>query len=84
MSIIKRGFVFSAITISNAILFLFFSRVVLPIIDVSEGFAQGPATQAINLLPAAIQLAIGAIQIGVTLYFLAGLQQQRTVNRGPV
>jgi len=84
MSIIKRGFVFTAITISNAILFLFHSRVILEIIGVSENFASGPATSAINLLPAAIQLAIGAIQIGVTLYFLAGLQQQRTVRRGPV
>lgn len=84
MSIIKRGFVFTAITISNAILFLFHSRVLLEIVNISENFASGPATQAINLLPAVIQLAIGAIQIGVTLYFLAGLQRQRTVTRGPV
>jgi hypothetical protein len=84
MSVIQRGIIFTFGTISNAILFLFHSRVIMEIVDVANGFADGPAMGAINLLPAAIQLAIGGIQIGLILYFIGGLGQERTADRRPV
>jgi len=83
MSLLRRAFVFSFGTVSNAILFIFHSRVVLSVMDVAGDFPTGPATDAINLLPTAIMLAIGVIQIALVFYFIAGLQRQRTVQRRP-
>lgn len=82
-SIISRGIVFFGGTLANAVLFLFHSRVVLEIMDVADGFAQGPATPAINMLPDVIMLAIAGIQLGLVAYFLGGLGEERTVTRGP-
>lgn len=81
MGLIKRGLVFSIITGGNAILFLFYSRVYLRIKDLATQFPAGPATPAINLIPDAIMLAIAAIQVGVTLYFVFGLQSERARSR---
>lgn len=84
MSIIRRGIVFAVGTVSMAVLFLVHSRVVLEIMAVAETFPSGPATGALQLLPMAIQIAIGGIELGLILYFLGGLQEERTVSRGPV
>lgn len=84
MGIVGRGIVFTIGTFSNAILFLFHSRVVLEIVDISNNFASGPATSAINLLPAAMQLAIGGIQLILIVYFLGGLGEERAARRRPM
>lgn len=84
MSIIKRGVIFTVGTVSNAILFLFHSRVVLEVLDVATAFPAGPATDALNLIPSAIQLAIGGLQLGLILYFIGGLSQERTASRRPM
>lgn len=85
MGVIQRGIIFIVGTISNGILFLFHSRVILEILSVAEQLAgSGPATSALNLLPAAIQLAIGGLQIGLVVYLLVGLGEERTANRRPM
>lgn len=83
MSVLRRGLVFIAGTIGNAILFLVYSRGVLEVLSIAEQFPDGPATDALNLLPPAMQLAIGAIQIILIVYLVGGLQDQRTVQRRP-
>jgi len=84
MGVIQRGIIFSGGTMANAVLFLFHSRVVLEVQDVSQTFPSGPATPAINMLPDVIMLAIGALQLGLIVYFLGGLGQERsTVQRAP-
>jgi hypothetical protein len=84
MGIIGRGIVFVVGTISNAILFLFHSRVILEVLSVADDFASGPADGAFAILPVAIQLAIGGIQVGLVLYFIGGLGQERTADRRPM
>jgi hypothetical protein len=84
MGILTRGIVFTVGTISNAMLFLFHSRVVLEILSVAESFPSGPASSAFNILPMAIQLAIGGLQVGLILYFIGGLGQERTAERRPM
>jgi hypothetical protein len=85
MSLINRGVVFVIGTISNAVLFIFFSRVYLPLQETGLELAgSGPGTAAINLIPTAIVLAIGLLQIGLVVYLLGGLGQERTVARGPM
>jgi len=84
MGVIQRGIIFSGGTIACAVLFLFHSRVVLKIQDVAQTFPSGPATPAINMLPDAIMLAIGALQLGLIVYFLGGLGQERSsVQKAP-
>ncbi len=81
-SIIKRGIVFSIGTVSNAVLFLFHSRVVLELLSVAESIGgTGPATDALNLLPVALQLAMGGLQIGLVLYFVGGIGEERAAGR---
>ena len=84
MSVIGRGVVFTIGTFSNAILFLFHSRVVMEIVAIAGMFASGPATGAINLLPDVIMLAIGGLQVGLIVYFLGGLGEERTTSRRPM
>lgn len=85
MGLIGRGVVFTVGTFSNAILFLVLSRVVLPLIATGTAIAgQGPATGAIELIPTAIKLAIGVIEIGLIGYFLGGLGEERTASRRPM
>ena len=84
MSIIGRGVVFSGLTLSNLVLFVFHSRVVLEIVEISQSFSSGPATGAINLLPQALVLAMLIIQVIATAYLLGAFSQQRTANQGPV
>lgn len=85
MSVIQRGIVFSIGTVANAVIFIFHSRVVLEIIAIGTNVAgTGPATSAFNLLPMAMQLAMGGLQLGLILYFLGGLGQERTITRGPM
>lgn len=83
-SIIKRGVVFTVGTVSNAILFLFHSRVILEVLAVADNMASGPASTAFNILPVAMQLAMGGLQIGLILYFIGGLGQERTAERRPI
>jgi len=56
---------------------------VLEIMSVANGFPEGPATAAINMLPDVIMLAIAAIQLGLIGYLLGGLGQERSVTRRP-
>jgi hypothetical protein len=84
MSVIRRGVVFTVGTVSNAILFLFHSRVLLEVVSISNQFASGPATSAINLLPVAMQLAMGGLQVGLILYFIGGIGQERAESRRPM
>lgn len=85
MSLINRAVIFSIGTISNAVLFIILSRVVLLINDTGAQLtAQGPATDAITLVPTAMMLAIGMIQLGLVAYLLGGLSEERTVARGPM
>ena len=86
MGVIKRGIVFSVGTVSNAILFLFHSRVILEVLSVAGdlGARAGPASGAFDLLPTAIQLAIGGFQLGLILYFIGGLGQERAASRRPM
>lgn len=84
MGIMKRGVIFTIGTISNAILFLFHSRVILEVLSIADTFPKGPATDALNLIPPAIQLAIGGLQLGLILYFIGGLSQERTATRRPM
>ena len=83
MSVIQRGLVFSVGTGSNAILFLFHSRVVLEVVSIANSFPDGPATSAINLVPQAILIAIGIIQVVLVAYLLGAFGQQRTAQRRP-
>jgi hypothetical protein len=78
VGVVRRGGIFVFGTIGNAILFVVLSRVVLPIINYGPS---GPADAAFNTLPTAIQLVIGAIEVGLIIYFVGGLGQQRTASR---
>lgn len=85
MSVIRRGIVFVAGTTANVLLFLVLSRGVLEIIAIGESVAgTGPATPALNLLPVAFQLGLGGLQVGLILYFIGGLGEERAASRGPV
>lgn len=85
MGIFRRGIVFSIGTVSNAILFLFHSRVVLEVLAIAEEIAgEGPATDALNMLPVAMQLAMGGIQLVLVLYLVGGLGQERAAARRPM
>jgi len=81
MGVIQRGVIFLAGTIANGILFIFLSRVVLPIVNYGP---TGPATQAMQLLPVAIQLAIGGLEVGLIFYFISGLGEERAAQRRPM
>ncbi|MFB6201309.1 MAG: hypothetical protein ABEI98_04790 [Halorhabdus sp.] len=78
MGVVQRGAIFVFGTIGNAILFVILSRAVLPIINYGPS---GPADTAFSLLPTALQLVIGALEVGLIVYFAGGLGQERTVNR---
>jgi len=85
MSVIKRGIVFSVGTVANAILFLFHSRVLMEVLSVGRDVAgTGPATPAFDLLPVAMQLAMGGLQIGLILYLIGALGQERSATRRPM
>jgi len=84
MSIIARGLVFSGLTVSNAVLFVFHSRVVLRIVAIAESFGTGPASPAINLLPQALMLAMLIIEVIAVSYLLGAFSQQRKATQGPV
>lgn len=86
MGIIGRGIIFSIGTFSNAMIFLFHSRVILEILAVAKdlGMYAGPASGAFDLLPLAIQLAIGGFQVGLILFFLGGLGEERAARRRPI
>lgn len=81
MGLIQRGVIFFGGTVANAIIFIFLSRVVLPLISYGP---EGPATGAMNLLPVAMQLAIGVFQLGLIVYLVGGLGQQRSNQRRPM
>lgn len=81
MGLIQRGVIFFAGTLANAIVFIFLSRVVLPLISYGP---EGPATDAMNLLPVAMQLTIGMFQVGLIVYLVGGLGQQRSERRRPM
>jgi len=85
MSVFRRAVIFTIGTVANAILFLFHSRVLLEVL--AEGRAisgTGPATGALELLPVAMQLAMGVLQIGLIVYLLGGLGQERSSQRRPM
>lgn len=85
MGLLQRAVIFAIGTVSNAILFLFHSRVLLEVLAVGRNVAgQGPATGAFDLLPIAMQLAMGGFQIGLILYFIGGLGEERTTTRRPI
>jgi Na+-transporting NADH:ubiquinone oxidoreductase subunit NqrB len=81
MGVIQRGIIFSIGTVANGIIFIFLSRVVLPLVNTGP---TGPATQAMQLLPAAMQLAIGGLQVGLIFYFISGLGEERATQRRPM
>lgn len=78
MGVVQRGAIFVFGTIGNAILFVMLSRAVLPIINFGPS---GPADQAFSLLPTAIQLVIGALEVGLIVYFVGGIGEERTATR---
>lgn len=85
MGVVSRGIVFSIGTVSNAILFLFHSRVLLPLLDTGNDIVgTGPATGALTLLPAAMQLGMGILQIGLIVYFVGGIGEERSSSRRPM
>jgi hypothetical protein len=85
MSLINRAVVFVFGTISNAVLFIVFSRAYLTLKNTGLSISSsGPGTEAMNLLPTAIVLAMGILQIGLVVYLLGGLGEERTVQRGPM
>lgn len=82
MGIISRLPIFMGLVVMDAILFLFHSRVLLRILDTGESIAgTGPATSAMNLLPAAMQLVMGLILVGAFGYLLGGITSERTATR---
>lgn len=85
MGLVQRGVVFMIGTIGNGILFLFHSRVLLEILSIGNDIAgTGPATGALTMLPAAMQLAIGGLQIIFIVYLLGGLGEERSQSRRPM
>lgn len=85
MSVVRRAVVFFGGTVANAILFIFLSRALLPIIEQGNAIAgTGPATSALDLLPVAMQLVIGGFQLGLIVYMLGGLGSQRKTTRRPL
>lgn len=82
MSLVSRGRVFFAGTLVNAILFVFYSRVVLTVTGVVNSFGTGPATGAIEMVPQALVVAMLALQAGVTAYFVGAFGQQRQAGPG--
>lgn len=78
MGVVQRGAIFVFGTIGNAILFVMLSRAVLPIINFAPS---GPADQAFSLLPTAIQLVIGALEVGLIVYFVGGIGEERAATR---
>jgi hypothetical protein len=83
MGVIDRVFVFAIGTTGNAILFMFHSRVLLELVGFVNGRGEGPATDAINLLPTTVQIAIGIIQVVLVAYLLGAFAEERTVTRRP-
>lgn len=81
MGVVQRGIILLAGTVANGVLFIFLSRVILPLINTGP---TGPATSAMNLLPAAMQLAMGGLQIGLIFYFISGLGEERAAQRRPL
>lgn len=82
MSLIRRLPVFMALIVADAILFLFYSRVLLEVLATGEEIAgTGPATSSMNLLPAAMQLVMGIILVGAFGYLLGGISSERTAVR---
>lgn len=85
MGLMQRGVIFTIGTVSNAILFLFLSRVLLPLLATGESIAgEGPATAALTNLPIAIQVAMGVLQLGLIAYLLGGLGEERSTQRRPM
>lgn len=85
MGLMQRGVVFAIGTFSNAVLFLFLSRALLPLLETGQSIAgDGPATAALNNLPIAIQLAMGLLQLGLIAYLLGGLGEERASQRRPL
>lgn len=77
MGIVRRGIVFTAGTVANGVVFLFLARVYLPILAMGEEIAgTGPATGALELVPLALQLAIGGLQIGLIVYLVGGIGEE--------
>jgi len=81
MGILRRLPVFALLVVTDAILFIFHSRVVLTIVDIANSFASGPATGAINLLPDVLQLVMGVILLGAFAYLLGGIGEERAAAR---
>lgn len=81
MGVLQRMIIFTIGTFTNGILVLFLTRAVLPFYaDAQSLTASGPATSAMNLVPQAMTLAIGVIQVGLLVYLLGGLGTERTVS----
>jgi len=78
VGVVQRGAIFVFGTIGNAILFVMLSRAVLPIINFGPS---GPADQAFSLLPTAIQLVIGALEVGLIVYVVGGIGEERAATR---
>lgn len=83
MSLTSRGKVFFALTLVNAVLFLFYSRVVLTVTGFVNSFGTGPATSAIDMIPQAVVVSMLVIQAGAVAYFLGAFGQQRRAQRRP-
>lgn len=81
MGLIQRGIIFTAGTVANGVIFIFLARVVMPLVNTGP---QGPATGALNLLPVAMQLAIGGLQVGLIVYLVTGIGEERAAQRRPI
>lgn len=85
MGLIQRGVIFITGTIANSILFLFLTRVLLPLLAEGREIAgTGPATPALQMLPTVFQLTIGAFQLGLIAYFVLGIGQERSQTTAPI
>jgi len=84
MSVLNRALVFVSGTVGNAVLFLFHSRVLLEVVATANALSTGPGTAAIELLPTAVMIAIGGIQVILIAYLLGAFSEQRTATRRPV
>jgi hypothetical protein len=82
MGVLDRMTIFVGGTIANGILLLIQVRVILPFYAEGQALTPtGPATGALGLVPQAITIAIGLIQIGLIVYLIGGLGSEKTVTQ---
>jgi len=78
MGLIQRGVIAMRLIVAAGVVFLVFSRGVLPIMSNDPG---GPATAALDLIPVAMQIGLAVLLLGAVVYLLFGIGQERTRTR---